>query len=327
MALVSRAIEFYAGDLTTVSLTLTNDGDGSAFDATGYHLIFTAKASNSVGDRSAKFQYATGAGITSSGATAVVTLHPVDTRREGGRTLYWDVQAQHLSNADDIRTVAIGTLILKQDTTQLTTTSVPVHTLEAAVPYVGPKGDRGLQGPAGAKGDPGLQGVSGAKGDRGLQGAAGAKGDRGLQGVPGDRGLQGLTGSKGDRGLQGPVGATGAVGPAGAIGPAGAKGDRGLQGLAGAIGPAGENGSIINSFKGEWSGGIWYSLGDIVTLYGSTYILSNFAGWTIGGNPPEYGWSLLSAKGDAGDQGPTGEFNTESYSFEIVDGDLILTIN
>lgn len=141
MALTAQSFEFYAGDLKTLTIALTNDvlsGDPTAFTpSTGYNLIFTAKDSNNATDRAAKFQYSTGVGITHSTTNAVVVVHPIDTRPHGGKTLYFDIQAQSLTSADDIRTVAVGTLVLKRETTRQTTTSVPLHTISAAVPYIG----------------------------------------------------------------------------------------------------------------------------------------------------------------------------------------------
>ena len=143
MALTSQEITFYAGDTKTVLIPLKNEADASAFTPTGYNLIFTAKASNAASDLGSKFQYATGAGITHSTTNASTVFHPVDTRDHGGKTLYWDIQAEHLTNPDDVRTVAVGTLVLKRDSTRQTTTSVPLHTLSAAVPYTGPAGADG----------------------------------------------------------------------------------------------------------------------------------------------------------------------------------------
>lgn len=144
MALTAQAFTFYAGDLKSLTIALTNDvlsGSPTSFTpGAGYHLIFTAKESKNASDAGAKFQYATGVGITHSSTNAVVSVHPVDTRNHGGKTLYFDIQAQSLSSADDVRTVAEGTLVLKRDATRQTTTSVPLHTIDEGVPYTGPAG-------------------------------------------------------------------------------------------------------------------------------------------------------------------------------------------
>jgi hypothetical protein len=148
MALTSQEITFYAGDTKTVSIPLKTEVDGAAFSpGSAYQLIFTAKASNAASDLGAKFQYASGAGIVDPvvSSSASVTFHPVDTRDLGGKTLYWDIQAEH-ETTGVILTLAYGTLVLKRDTTRQTTTSVPLHTLSAAVPYTGPTGATGATG-------------------------------------------------------------------------------------------------------------------------------------------------------------------------------------
>lgn len=143
MALTSQEITFYSGDTKTVVIPLKNEADASVFNPSGYNLILTAKLSNLASDLFSKFQYSTGVGITHSSTNASVVFHPVDTRDFGGKTLYWDIQAQHLTNADDVRTVAIGILVLKRDTTRNTTTSVPIHTIAPGIPYTGPAGPMG----------------------------------------------------------------------------------------------------------------------------------------------------------------------------------------
>ena len=128
MALTSQEITFYAGDTKTVSIPLKTEADGAAFSpASAYQLIFTAKASNAASDLGSKFQYASGVGIVDPvvSSSASVTFHPVDTRDLGGKTLYWDIQAEH-ETTGVILTVAYGTLVLKRVTTRQTTTSVPL---------------------------------------------------------------------------------------------------------------------------------------------------------------------------------------------------------
>lgn len=148
MALTPQQITFYSGDTNIVPIPLANDVNGSAFSpGSAYHLVFSAKASNSASDKLAKFQYSSGAGIVDPvvSSNASVTFHPVDTRNDGGKTLYWDIQAEHKTTGL-IKTVAIGTLVLKRDTTRQTTTSVPIHTLSPSVPYTGPIGPPGPKG-------------------------------------------------------------------------------------------------------------------------------------------------------------------------------------
>ncbi len=104
--------------------------------------------------------------------------------------------------------------------------SVP-YALFAANNLPGPKGDTGVQGPAGKDGVQGLKGDKGDQGPVGKNGLQGVKGDRGVQGVAGKDGVQGLKGDKGDKGAQGPAGKDGLQG---------LKGDKGDQGIQGAPG-------------------------------------------------------------------------------------------
>lgn len=81
---------------------------------------------------------------------------------------------------------------------------------------------------------------------------------------------------------------------------------QGPQGLTGPVGPAPEirvqmlagNGTAagipINSWEGEWDNFTYYTVGDVVSLAGSTYILISLGGWTVGGAPPGYGWELFT---------------------------------
>ena len=112
-----------------------------------------------------------------------------------------------------------------------------------------------------------------------------------------------LEGVAGVQGPEGPVGPSGAVGEVGPAGPVGAEGPRGLEGQ---MGPSGAQGTVINSYRGGWDNYGYYAEGDIVTWQGSTYMLTNPAGWTVGGAPPDYGWSLLASVGAQGSMGPDG---------------------
>lgn len=124
----------FIGDSETLSIPLTRN-DGSEF-APGeeYALIFTAKYVGTDPDTDAVIQKASGAGITVTGSTAVVSLVPDDTIEESDRTLVFDVQAQHVTTAE-VRTVAAGSLTLVRDITRETTTSVPVITTETPTPF------------------------------------------------------------------------------------------------------------------------------------------------------------------------------------------------
>ena len=111
---------------------------------------------------------------------------------------------------------------------------------------------------------------------------------------------------EGVAGVQGPEGPVGPMGPAGEVGPAGPVGPEGPRGLEGPMGPSGAQGTVIDSYRGGWDNYAYYSAGDIVTWQGSTYMLTNPAGWTVGGAPPDYGWSLLASVGAQGSMGPEG---------------------
>src|SRR5262249_35633060 len=67
-----------------------------------------------------------------------------------------------------------------------------------------------------------------------ITGPQGPKGDTGVQGPAG---LQGSTGNQGPQGPAGPTGPKGEEGPQGAVGPTGPKGEQGPQGVTGPQGP------------------------------------------------------------------------------------------
>lgn len=154
----------------------------------------------------------------------------------------------------------------------------------------GPPGPAGPAGPQGIQGIPGLQGPAGPKGDTGdagPQGPPGLKGDAGDVGPQGPQGVQGVAGVKGDQGDVGPQG------------PAGAKGDQGDPGPAGA--------EALWTFRGAYSGGAAYAVGDVATFNGQLWYRLNSNGGNVGDTPSEGTfWTLLAAKGDQGDVGPQG---------------------
>lgn len=153
--MLDQSFTFYAGDTTVLPVALTKDNlvttpgtpwnPGPTTTAATHHLIFTAKRKQSDHDALALFQYTSGAGIVHGANLATVTIHPVDSRAYGGKTLFFDIQAQDISTGDIIATVATGNLVLKRDTTRQTTTSVSVHTLDPSIPYTGPQGPPGEQ--------------------------------------------------------------------------------------------------------------------------------------------------------------------------------------
>ena len=119
------------GDATTLTVPMRTAG--AAFTpAAGYQLIFTAKLATSDLDAAAVIQKKSGGfGLTESTSSAVIALLPIDTSPlAGGVTLYCDIQAQSLTDAADIKTVAIFQLLTVRDVTRLTDTSITVYTSE-----------------------------------------------------------------------------------------------------------------------------------------------------------------------------------------------------
>jgi hypothetical protein len=105
----------------------------------------------------------------------------------------------------------------------------------------------------------------------------------------------------GATGLTGITGATGAKGVTGETGVTGAKGSTGVTGVTGVTGAEGQ----AIHFLGPWSATTTYSVGDVVSEGGSSYISA------IGGNlnkqpsthttgDAEVDWLLLAEKGSAG---------------------------
>jgi len=78
------------------------------------------------------------------------------------------------------------------------------------------------------------------------------------------------------------------------------------QGIQGPTGPAGANATAW-VYKGAYDNGYTYSVGDFVTLDGSSYVMYNYIG---GGGyaPPSYtgSWQLVANIGNTGPQGGTG---------------------
>ncbi len=197
---------------------------------------------------------------------------------------------------------------------------------------VGPQGPIGAIGPAGPQGPIGLQGPIGATGPQGppvtFKGnwsstTAYAIGDSvfcaacSVDGssyialkantdidpptdVSGSGGNWSLLAQIGATGPQGPIGPEGPQGPVGATGAMGATGP---QGPVGATGATGATGPPV-SFKGAWSSGTTYALGDAVSYTdGSSYISLQAA--NVGNTPnssPTF-WAVLAQAGVAGPQG------------------------
>lgn len=167
-------------------------------------------------------------------------------------------------------------------------------TLEITLVSAGPKGDPGPVGATGATGPAGPQGAMGVAGPAGAKGDTGASGPVGATGMQGPQGPQGPQGQQGLQGVAGPAGATGPAGPAGPMGPAGPTG---------LTGPAGAPGM---TFRGSYSPVTNYSLNDVVSYQGASYV--SIVTVNYGNTPglsPTY-WSVVAAEGAAGAQGPAG---------------------
>ena len=114
----------------------------------------------------------------------------------------------------------------------------------------------------------------------------------GTAGPQGPTGATGATGPKGDTGSQGPTGSTGATGATGAPGSTGATGSNGTNGTP--------------NWKGTWSSGTAYSIGDAVydSTAGASYV-ANAAGTNH--EPPNVSyWDVFTKKGDTGATGAAG---------------------
>jgi hypothetical protein len=130
------------GDTKTHSVKLA--WGGYPFVSSGlFNLIWTLKsAPDNQTDGQASIQKVSGAGLSVTGSTARIELVPHDTAawtdtaptpdvvhaEKAPGTYYWDIQAQSINNATDVRTVAKGTLVLRRDVTRLTGASISIYT-------------------------------------------------------------------------------------------------------------------------------------------------------------------------------------------------------
>lgn len=133
----------------------------------------------------------------------------------------------------------------------------------------------------------------------GATGAAGAQGPIGLTGLAG---ATGVIGANGAQGLAGPQGTQGTIGP---IGPAGPQG---VAGPTGAPGAAGTNG-IGFLYRNTWGAAVPYSVNDVVTEAGQSYVaLAANTGTDPANDVAASGgnWAIMAAAGAAGAQGPAG---------------------
>jgi collagen type VII alpha len=122
-------------------------------------------------------------------------------------------------------------------------------------------------------------------------------------GAAGPAGSAGATGAQGAAGSAGPTGPHGVAGPTGSIGPAGPDG---AAGATGAPGPTGPSGAGTFAYIGSYVSATNYSLGQVVTFNGSSYISLQNANH---GNSPAASpllWGVLSAQGNTGPTGAQG---------------------
>ena len=103
-----------------------------------------------------------------------------------------------------------------------------------------------------------------------------------IKSVAGATGPTGPAGPTGPQGSTGPIGPTGSGGPAGPAGPQGPAGPAGPQGATGATGAADATGPLTGptgqgfNFRGAWSSTTQYSLDDVVTQNGSSWVSQDF---------------------------------------------------
>jgi hypothetical protein len=114
-------------------------------------------------------------------------------------------------------------------------------------------------------------------------------------------------GVKGDKGEQGDAGQ-------------GIQGDKGDKGDQGDAGTAGAN--ALWNFRGAYSGGDAYAVGDIATYDGQLWYRFNSNGGNVGDTPSEGLWNLLAQKGDKGDAGADGQDLTEGAYLPLAGGTL-----
>ena len=115
---------------------------------------------------------------------------------------------------------------------------------------------------------------------------------------------------QGPAGPQGPVGLQGPAGPQGQLGPIGPPGPLGAIGATGAAGP---QGAPVN-FKGIWSNGTDYAIGDAVSFTPGGGVRSSYIAMTANTNvEPDTDvsgsgghWALLAEAGATGATGPVG---------------------
>jgi hypothetical protein len=201
-------------------------------------------------------------------------------------------------------------------------------------------GGAGVVGPQGPMGPQGIQGATGATGPQGPQGPQGLQG---IQGPPGTSGTgagiaylgtyaPGVSYGMGDVvqwggsswvsllaanagnipvegssewGLLAAAGAPGATGPPGpeGIGLQGPMGPAGPTGAAGAAGAAGSPGLV---YRGAYSSGTTYGVGDVAVFQGASWVslAANNIGQTPGSSPTF--WGVLTSQGPSGPQGVPG---------------------
>jgi hypothetical protein len=272
---MSSTFSLYSGDSKTLTIPLTLDG--SAFNPSGFLLIFTAKKSVTDDDSKALIQKVTGTGLTVSGTTATIDLVPQDTASLARENLFCDIQAQNLTTGA-VATVAFFRLRIDRDVTRSTTTSIPVVTAAPGVPI----------GPTGATGPANSLSIAGV-----TTGAAGSSASVSVGGTAPSQTLA-FTLPQGDKGEKGDTG-TLSVGSV-------------------STGPAGSNVAITNSGSASAATlnftiprgdvGVTGPTGPANTLSVAgvtTGAAGSAAAVTIGGTSPSQTLTFAIPKGDKGD--------------------------
>lgn len=116
-----------AGDTKIVAEQLMLEGNKYTPPA-GANLIFTVKRLYTDPDGLAIFQKTTGAGITTTGSVASITIVRADTFGIDPGPYYYDIQSQHTNG--DVHGVGGGTASILPDITSGLDTSIPIYTTQ-----------------------------------------------------------------------------------------------------------------------------------------------------------------------------------------------------
>lgn len=226
--------------------------------------------------------------------------------------------------------LSIGTVSSGTTASATITGNAPSQTLNLVLPQ-GSAGGTGSQGPTGPAGPANSLSIGTV-----TTGAAGSSASATITGTAPTQSLS-LTIPKGDKGD------TGSTGPAnslsigtvtsGATPSATITGSAPTQTLSLVL-PKGDAGDpALWNFRGAYSGGDAYAVGDVATYNGETWYRLNANGGNVGDTPSEGTfWTKVASKGSTG---PTGSFGdpqviqakTASYTLQLADVGTLLTFS